>query len=205
MQIGTRTRFFQTFRGNAAVSRRASSISANRLWCRRPTVHPTVYCAPICRPDQANRVTAGTSASSIAVVHGTGCQSNKAGLRRSGKDSASVRPTLCAIHPTDLIPARLQERARVLPSHGRQHYLNWVGVVKNSQGSLRPPGSSNANTRSPRPLTHSRSPSSPSRLVATDRMHTAGTLSTRCAPNAHRELPYPVSGVIPDARKPFTF
>ena len=38
-----------------------------------------------CRPDQANRATAGTSASSKGVVHRTGRQGKKAGLRRSGK------------------------------------------------------------------------------------------------------------------------
>jgi hypothetical protein len=48
------------------------------------TLSASVHCARIRRPDQANRVAAGTSASSGGVVHGTGCQSNKAGLRRSG-------------------------------------------------------------------------------------------------------------------------
>ena len=43
------------------------------------------YCAPICRPDQANRATAGTSASSDGVIFGTHRQSNRAGLRCSGK------------------------------------------------------------------------------------------------------------------------
>ena len=53
--------------------------------------------ARFCRPDQANRAAAGTSASSIDVVHRTGCQSHEGSLRRRGKDSASVRPTGCAI------------------------------------------------------------------------------------------------------------
>ena len=45
----------------------------------------SLCCAPIGRPDQANRATAGTSASSNGVVYVSGYQSNKAGLRRSGK------------------------------------------------------------------------------------------------------------------------
>jgi hypothetical protein len=53
----------------------------------------------ICRPDQANRATAVTSASFFGADDSTGCQRDNAGLRRSGKGSASVRPTSCyAIH-----------------------------------------------------------------------------------------------------------
>jgi hypothetical protein len=63
-------------------------------------LHPAAlsrFAYPIRRPDQANRATAGTSASSIGVADSTGCQSHLAGLRRSGKDPASVRPTPCCI------------------------------------------------------------------------------------------------------------
>jgi len=56
-----------------------------------------LYCAPTCRPDQANRATAGTSASSNGVIHGTGCQSNKLVCAVPARGSASVRPTPCAI------------------------------------------------------------------------------------------------------------
>ncbi len=58
--------------------------------------HTSLFYAPICRPDQANRATAVTSASFFGADDSTGCQRDKAGLRRSGKGAASVRPTSCA-------------------------------------------------------------------------------------------------------------
>ena len=65
----------------------------------------------ICRPDQANRATAVTSASFFGADDSTGCQRDNAGLRRSGKGAASVQPTSCAMQASRHRPMK-KTRAR---------------------------------------------------------------------------------------------